>query len=720
MKGFGPPLAAALADGGDSGRLIAETDWSSTPIGHPSTWSPRLAMIVEAIVRSPFAMHLCYGPDLIQFHNDAYRPVLGTQKYPAIGKPLYETFPVALEQEFIRERFRLPFEQGRSYVTDGDRFIMDRFGWTEETFFRFTYDPFRDDDGSVAGVFTVCMETTREFLSQRRLQTLSELNGYRSPHAEPSDYFAGLIEQLSRQIDTPGAVVFVENDDGAHDVVATAGTATTPTTIDLDGDELHALERDGDRLMIPCSVLGLQFEQHPDWVQAPTNTVLIDCARHVVLLALHPGAGYDDDYQQYIRLVGEAVRSNWLRRRTELEMRAHIEALQDLERARDALLSDVSHELRTPLSLISGTTEELLRHPEMRPEERVELLRISSRNIERLRRLVNSLLSYGRLEAGHFEPRRTPTDLAALTNEVCESFRREFEQAGLGFEVDVDQLPESVEVDPDMWETVVLNLLSNSYKYTLDGSIRVSLRNDGDVIELQVTDTGGGIPADDVEQLFDRFHRVRNQPARVEEGTGIGLALVAAIAEGHDGGVSVTSEVGVGTAITVRIVAAEPTLTPVTGGAHVERMGTALEIDENGTNGAGGANGTGGAARNAEARVLVVDDSEDILQLMTFVLARHWTVLTAGNGSEALAIIGSQPVDLVLTDQIMPVMDGEALVRELHARPGGAPPTVMLTGLGYQPAVADEGLVRHVIQKPFAVADLLATVDELLGSGVVA
>src|SRR5262249_12579074 len=148
------------------------------------------------------------------------------------------------------------------------------------------------------------------------------------------------------------------------------------------------------------------------------------------------------------------------------------------------------------------------------------------RNSLRLLKLVNTLLDFSRIEAGRIEAVYEPVDLSRLTAELASNFRSAIERAGLSFVVDCEPLPAPVYVDREMWEKIVLNLLSNAFKFTLTGEITVELRQVGNAAELAIIDTGIGIPAESLPQIFERFHRVKGARGRSYEGSGIGLALV--------------------------------------------------------------------------------------------------------------------------------------------------------------------------------------------------
>src|SRR5262245_35021187 len=236
------------------------------------------------------------------------------------------------------------------------------------------------------------------------------------------------------------------------------------------------------------------------------------------------------------------------------ELRILNERLKELDRAKTAFFSNVSHEFRTPLTLMLGPVEELLTksHAELSPSAKGQL-EIVNRNGLRLLRLVNTLLDFSRIEAGRIRPAYEPTDLASYTADLASSFRSATERAGLRLVVNCPSLDEPVYVDRDMWEKIVLNLLSNAFKFTFEGQITVSIRPLEEAVELRVDDTGVGIAAEDLPRLFERFYRAPHVRSRTHEGTGIGLALVQELVKLHGGSIRVESHIEKGSSFIVTV-----------------------------------------------------------------------------------------------------------------------------------------------------------------------
>src|SRR6185295_1598776 len=272
----------------------------------------------------------------------------------------------------------------------------------------------------------------------------------------------------------------------------------------------------------------------------------------VLVLGISSRIALDEGYAAFAELATAQVAAAVADAGAYEAERRRAEALAELDRAKTAFFSNVSHEFRTPLTLMLGPLAEALARTDL-PAAAAEELGVAQRNALRLQKLVNTLLDFSRIEAGRVQAAYEPADLAAYTAELASCFRSAVERAGLGLSVDCPPLGQPVYVDRDMWEKIVLNLLSNAFKHTFEGEIAVALRPGGDHAELVVRDTGVGIPAEQLPHVFERFHRVPSARSRTHEGTGIGLALVRELARLHGGTVEVASGEGEGAVFTVRV-----------------------------------------------------------------------------------------------------------------------------------------------------------------------
>jgi signal transduction histidine kinase len=262
-----------------------------------------------------------------------------------------------------------------------------------------------------------------------------------------------------------------------------------------------------------------------------------------MLVGLNARKRFDQDYRLFLETISRQLASNLAAARAHEEERKQAEILAELDRAKTVFFSNVSHEFRTPLTLMLGPFEALLQRAHTFAVVTKEELQLVHRNGIRLPKLVNTLLDFSRIEAGRIEVLFEPTNISLFTSDTASAFRSAMEQAGLEFIIDCPPLTEPVYIDRDMWEKVVLNLISNAFKFTLSGGITVQLRSAEDRVELRVQDTG----------LGDRFRRLEGVRGRTHEGSGIGLALVHELVKVHKGTIRVASSPGKGSTFIVSI-----------------------------------------------------------------------------------------------------------------------------------------------------------------------
>ena len=414
--------------------------------------------------------------------------------------------------------------------------------------------------------------------------------------------------------------------------------------------------------------------------------------------------------------------------------RLYAKTLQ-LDELKTQFFANVSHEFRTPLTLMIGPLEELLARfaPQgVAPAEaEYEQLRLVHRNSLRLLKLVNALLDFSRIEAGRMDVAYEATDLAAYTTELASVFRSTIEKAGLRLIVSCPTLPEPVYVDRQIWEKIVLNLLNNAYKHTFEGEIEVTLRGYGDRVELVVRDTGVGIAADQLAHVFDRFHRVQNVRSRSHEGTGIGLALVRELARLHGGEVSVTSTPNVGSTFSVSIRTGTAHLpdAPIhtSNASSPHRIGADFFADEVShwelgaepdADKATEKNRSKELSASEGAHIVLADDNADMRRYVARLLREQGYAVTAvADGEAALASVREHAPDLVLTDIMMPRLDGIGLLSALRNDPKTRTlPVILLSArAGEEERIA--GLKHNAdgyLTKPFSARELLAHVGACL------
>jgi len=410
------------------------------------------------------------------------------------------------------------------------------------------------------------------------------------------------------------------------------------------------------------------------------------------------------------------------------------ESLAALDSAKTTFFSNVSHEFRTPLTLMLGPLEEIQKEARERlSPERDELLATVRRNGLRLLKLVNTLLDFSRMEAGRAQTSYQPTDLASFTSEIASAFDSAMKNAGLCFSVECLPIADPVYVDRDMWEKIVLNLLSNAYKFTFEGDVALTLKSLDGAVELQVRDTGVGIPEEHREHVFERFHRIESTRVRTYEGTGIGLALVQELVKLHGGGVRVESAVGAGSTFTVtipsgtdhlpaeRIQAAQTfASTTIRAESYVEELKQWLGIEPGLAVDAAMLPKQATLAPSLEPppsgkRELIVlaDDNADMRHYLTRLLSKRYEVHAAADGLQALEVTRKLRPVLVLADVMMPELDGFGLLRAIREDSSLASTPVILVSARAGEESRVEGLEADAddyLIKPFAARELLARV----------
>ncbi|HET9094463.1 MAG TPA: SpoIIE family protein phosphatase [Solirubrobacteraceae bacterium] len=712
---------------------LRRVDWERTPLGAPTTWPNSLRTMVRVMLASRFSMWMAWGPELTFFCNDAYRRDTLGAKYPwALGRPAREVWAEIWPE--IGPRVEHVLRTGEATWDEMLRLFVERSGYEEESYHTFSYSPLYDDDGGIVGLLCVVAEETERVIGERRITTLRDLNSVSTAATDEQAFLEDSAAQMARNPHSlPFVCIYTYEPDGRARLQATSGVAAgepvAPEVIEPE-DEAPAwpareLARGGQSWIVIDDLPG-RFASVPlgGWPQPPTRAVAVPLpgatdGRPVgfMVAGVNRYRPADDVYHGFIGTIAQRLGAGVTNARSYAAERERAEQLAELDRAKTAFFSNVSHEFRTPLTLMLGPLEDALQSESELEIEQVELVHRSGL---RLLKLVNTLLDFSKLEAGRLRAQFVPVDAAALTAELAGMFREACERAGLALEVEIEPSPAGVYLDPDLWERVILNLLSNAFKVTVHGSIRVRLFAAADELVLAVADTGPGIPAAEQERIFERFHRVRELQARSHEGTGIGLALVREIVELHGGEIDLHSVVGEGSEFVIRVPlgrahlpAEHVTDVPAVTAAGVAELFVQEALswlpDERGA-----APPMGGASEvRGGARVLIADDNPDLRRYLTRLLSPHWSVETAADGARALEQIRRRPPDLLVTDVMMPRLDGFGLLRELRGMPETQDlPVIMLSArAGEESSI--EGLdagADDYLPKPFSGRELVARI----------
>jgi signal transduction histidine kinase/DNA-binding response OmpR family regulator len=739
---------AFLRSPGQMGRRIAEFDWSSTPLGPIESWNDNLKTSLSLMLNSQHPIWIGWGDEATFFYNDAYIDVLSQAKHPgALGRPAHVVW--AEIWDFCGPLAEKVFQQGEATFVDEVQLFMDRGSYLEETYFSFSYSPIADTNGKVSGLFCPSTEVSSKILNARRLRTLARLSSNalseRSIEAACATAAATLADNPG---DIPFALIYLYRAEERALVLEQmvridVGGGASPVRINLDeGDHgmfqsrvRDAMQR-GEQITLTLEGLGdiprgLADQQVRELVLLPMTSPGADRPVGLVVAGVNPTRQLDTEYRTFFDLLVDQIDSTLSNARIAEEQHRQVEALAELDRAKTAFFSNVSHEFRTPLTLMLAPLGDAMRSAASGSDELLkERLTLMQRNALRLQKLVNTLLDFSRTQAGRMDASYAPVNLAKFTIDLASGFRSLIESTGMTLNVHCPELKAAVYVDPLMWEKIVLNLLSNAFKFTFEGSITLELAERDDMVLLSVEDTGVGIPGDALPRLFERFHRVEGARSRTHEGSGIGLALVKDLVELHGGSITAESEAGRGTRFEVAIPAGRDHLPQ-----HLIRDSspgtTRRMLADTFTSEAAGWISEQSHASEAPAdnshiepaaikhtgTILVVDDNPDMRAYLKRLLEEYWNVEIAANGRKALAMIAEHRPDVVLSDVMMPELDGFGLIAALKTDNNTASIPIILLSARAGDEARIEGLqagASDYLVKPFSGPELVARVESQL------
>jgi PAS domain S-box-containing protein len=739
-----------VAGSGEMAQLIREKDWSQTSLGPLDGWPQSLKTSLSICLASRFPIVLYWGPESVVLYNDAYRAILGAKHPWALGQRCRDCW--AEIWDTIGPMLERVVQKGESTWSNDLLLVLHRYGYSEECYFSFSFSPVRIEAEGVGGVFTAVIETTENIIGERRLRTLRDLAAKAVDAKTEKEAYRIAEEALAENLfDIPFSAVCATAKNQFQIVSSTGIPADHPLrSLLLESNssisvKLREAMKSDQHLEIDLESIGCEVPRGA-WDEPPSKALLISIpalgdegSPGVLICAVSPKKKLDESYRTFFSLVTRQFATTIADARSHQEERKRAEALAEIDRAKTVFFSNVSHEFRTPLTLMLAPVEDLLSRSasDLSPAAKIQL-ELVNRNGSRLLRLVNTLLDFSRIEAGRMQVDFQPTDLAAFTVELASAFRSATEKAGLRLRLDCPPLTEPVYVDRDMWEKVVLNLISNAFKFTFEGEIGVSLAQAGNTVEMRVRDTGVGIPLDELPRLFDRFHRVQNTRSRTHEGSGIGLALVQELIKIHGGSVRAESTPGVGSTFVVALplgtahlpadrvngtrnlsstaLGVTPFLEDVLGWLPNEDSSqSSLEVSpgaESPPTSETPVSETGGSSPG-HFHVLVVDDNADMRRYLVRLLAERYDVKAVSNGHAALQSARERTPDLILTDVMMPELDGFALLRELRTdiKTSTIPIILLSARAGEEARVEgmEHGADDYLI-KPFSARELLARV----------
>jgi signal transduction histidine kinase len=743
-----------LAGGGEMGQRIREYDWPATPLGPIDGWPQNLRTCLRIMLTSRQPIWIGWGKELIKLYNDPYRAIVGGKHPSALGSPASTVWKAIWRD--IGPMLETVMEKDEGTYAESQLLIMERNGYPEETYYTFSYTPIPGDDGATAGMICFNVDDTDRILGERQLQTLTRLGKYL---AECHDYHSAVVATMATlnanpydfpfglfySVEAKGAVLehFTELGGSAKDVPALVGAGDGSAG---DGLAMAMWTASANGQLQVVEGLGRVLGPMPKgaWAVPPDKAVVLPIflpgakeATGFLVVGLNPYRLPDERYLNYCTLVADQLATSFADIYS-LEMeRSRAEALAEIDRAKTLFFSNISHEFRTPLTLLLGPIEDLLNDPAPAEVNRYRL-GVAYRNALRMQKLVNTLLEFSRLEAGRLEGQFQRVDIALLTLDLASSFRSAIERAGMTLRTYAGAIGDEVYVDTELWERIVLNLVSNAFKYSAEGEISVGVYEAGSAVRISVTDTGVGIPTDQLDKIFDRFHRIENNAARSLEGTGIGLAMVRELVWLHGGTIQVESEFGRGSTFTVTIpmgsahlpadrILREPGAwarsihqveafvqeaerwadNPSTAG-EVENWApmTVVPREEAGE--------LGGGRPRTRYTVVLADDNADMREYVERLLSPQFNVITAKDGQEALEKMIEHCPDLLLTDVMMPRLDGYSLLKVIRATPEiQHVPVILLSARAGEEAKVEglEAGADDYLVKPFGARELLARVD---------
>ena len=725
---------------GDMGERIAAFDWSSTPLGPIQEWPQSLRTAVNILLSSRYAMWMAWGPELTMLYNDAYRPTLGIKHPRALGTPASAVWAEIWHD--IGPLIESVLASGKATYEEGLLLVLERSGFPEETYHTFSYSPLADDDGNINGMLCVVTEETERLIGERCVETLRGVASTLANTKTEEEVLNALGEELTlNQKDLPFTLTYLFDSSGEARLGSSSGIVRghplAPERIERGSDfpwpahqiflhrETRILEDLSQLQKLAPLPTGAWLKPVKSAAAIPLKQAGQEGAAGFMAIGLNPYRRYLTAYRGFVDLLaGQIAAALGNARAYEAELK-RAEALSEIDRAKTTFFSNVSHELRTPLTLMLGPVEELLAAPDGKPPKERELLDLAHRNGLRLQKLVNALLDFSRIEAGRMQAVYEPTELGQFTEDLAANFRSAMDRAGLAFDIQCESLDQPVFVDRDMWEKIVLNLLSNALKFTVSGSVTVALKPVVGQVELTVRDTGIGISSEELPNIFDRFHRVERSRGRTIEGTGIGLALVQELVKLQGGSIRVASKLNSGSTFTVSIPFGTEHLPKEKIGsareaaplrhpdAYIEEALRWLPAERDRTSDL--TEPTREAASSALLHsILLADDNSDMREYVSRLLSEQFRVIAVSNGAEALQAALADPPRLILSDVMMPEMNGFELVKALREDPRTRTIPIILLSARAGEESSVEGLAHGAddyLIKPFTARELLARVD---------
>jgi signal transduction histidine kinase/CheY-like chemotaxis protein len=657
-----------LAGGGEMGALMRSLDWSQTLLGPVSNWPQSLRTAVSILLASRFPMLIHWGPELVQFYNDGFRPILGDLKHPgALGQPAYPWWTEIWD--LLTPMFeRVMAGEGTWY--ENQLVLPNRYGYTEETYFTFSHSPIRDESGGVVGIFQAVTETTEQVLDERRLRTLHDLAANTATAQVTQEACRITVETLSQNAaDIPFALLYLldQKRTQAH-LVGTAGlepdAPASPLVIDLSAEE-GSLGQEGWPLARVAGTgkteqvdnLVEQFGSLPGgpWPESPSVALVLPVAQPgvtlpagVLIVGVSPRRALNETYRRFFTLVAGQVATAIANTRALEQERKRAEALAELGRAKSQFLANMSHELRTPLNGILGYAQILKKGKTLTDHEKKGLSIIHQCG-EHLLNLINDVLDISKIEARKMELYEKVFHFPEFLEGIVEICRIRAEQKGIELIYEaLTPIPKAIRADDKRLRQVLINLLSNAVKFTEKGIVTFKVGYQQEKFRFQVEDTGIGIAPEQLEEVFLPFQQV-SEKSRETEGTGLGLTISRQLVELMGGELAVKSTLDKGSIFWFDLNLQEV--------SQWDDLVNAWQRNIIGFKG-------------NKQKILVVDDKWENRSVLVHLLEPlGFEVVEAINGLDGLDKAGGFKPDCILMDLVMPVMDGFEATRRIRMSP---------------------------------------------------
>ncbi|HEY3403604.1 MAG TPA: response regulator [Ohtaekwangia sp.] len=715
-----------LSGGGEMGKLIREFDWSKTSLGPVTQWPKSLRTCVQIMLTSRQPYWIGWGKDLIKLYNDPYQAIAGGKHPWALGKPASVVWRDIWKD--IGPMLKTVMEENEGIYVESQLLIMERNGYPEETHYTFSYTPVAGDDGGTEGMICANSDDTERILSERQLRTLTELGKAFTEVKSNEDVYQRTIEAVSNNnYDFPFAVLYQLVGTQATVVNSTPlenSKHRVPSSVELPSEGVFAevfqkALRSGKPQLINAIQDLLGDMPKGAWPIATDKAIVLPIVQRgqkdafgFFVMGVNPYRLLDEKFTSFFQLVTDQVATSLAGVHAAEEERKRLEALAEIDRAKTTFFSNISHEFRTPLTLLLGPIQDVLNEPDQVDDNR-KRMEVALRNVQRMQKLVNLLLDFSKIEAGRLEADFVPVDIVSVTEDLVSNFRSAIEKAGMELIITKEIIEEPVYLDVDMWEKIILNLVSNAFKYSEKGFIEVSIRKEETSVLVAVKDSGIGIPESEIDRVFERFHRVQNVGGRSQEGTGIGLAMVRELVKLQDGSISVQSKVGEGSVFTVSLPLVKKNVKKDKLRIHKPGAQSSVYIEEAVQWLPASSDELIINKSDKRFTILLADDNSDMRKYINRLLAPDYNVIVVTDGEEAFSKAIEAKPDLILSDIMMPKLDGFGLLKKLRNNLSTRSiPVIFLSARAGEEARV-EGIkagADDYLTKPFSSRELLARV----------